>query len=148
MFFDDFVRPGGSKSGSGTRSTASPGSWGGPGRVLGRSWEGLGGPRGCWEGPGTVLGWSWEGPRRVLEASSRDLGGQTEPNRAEKWQSCVQRRTYYLQKQNADTKTGTVAGLAAGNWINKILGSPARMFLASSGHSGLSPWPAHIYLLR
>ena len=86
------------------------GSWGGPGRVWG-------GPWGCWEGPGRVQGWSWEGPRRVLEASSRDLGGQTEPNRTEKWQSCVQRRTYYLQKQNADTKTGTVAGLAAGSWI-------------------------------
>ena len=87
------------------------GSWGGPGRVWG-------GPWGCWEGPGRVQGWSWEGPRRVLEASSRDLGGQTEPNRTEKWQSCVQRRTYYLQKQNADTKTGTVAGLAACSWIH------------------------------
>ena len=52
------------------------GSWGGPGRVWG-------GPWGCWEGPGRVQGWSWEGPRRVLEASSRDLGGQTEPNRTE-----------------------------------------------------------------
>ena len=29
-----------------------------------------------------VLGWSWEGPRRFLDVSSRDLGGQ--PKRTER----------------------------------------------------------------
>ena len=90
------------------------GSWGGPGRVWG-------GPWGCWEGPGRVQGWSWEGPRRVLEASSRDLGGQTEPNR---------------KVENADTKTGTVAGLAAGSWIasnSHNLSNRGRVVMSKNG---------------
>ena len=85
-------------------------SSGGSGGVLGGSGDVFGGAgklqEGSWGGPGRVPGGPW---RRLAETSE---GNRTEPNRKVANPARFKRPR---SRPNADTKTGTVAGLAAGN---------------------------------